>query len=88
MFVAVRAVARISSRGDEPTEPRMNEDSRRRRLVTMRQALPYIGCGMTIAYELIHQKKITAVKMGGRTLVDLDSVDRFHASLPRVGEQA
>ena len=72
----------------ETTEPRMNENSKRRRLVPIREALPYIGAGLTIAYELINSGQIIGVKLGGKTLVDLSSVDEFHKSLPRIGERA
>jgi hypothetical protein len=35
-----------------------------------------------LAYELIAQKKIRAYKMGHKTMIDLNSIDAFHASLP------
>ena len=31
---------------------------------------------------------IRAYKMGGKTLIDLDSIDEYHASLPRVESRA
>jgi excisionase family DNA binding protein len=66
----------------------MNENSKRRRLASVRDACEYIGCGTTVCYELINSGKIIGLKMGGKTLVDLDSIDEFHRKLPRVGAQA
>lgn len=40
------------------------------------------GIGNTLAYELIAQGKWAAVKLGGRTLITADSLNRFIASLP------
>jgi excisionase family DNA binding protein len=42
----------------------------------------------TKAYELTAQERIRACKMGGKTLIDLDSIDEYHASLPRVESRA
>lgn len=35
------------------------------------------------AYELIALERIRAYKMEGKTMIDLDSLDEDHASLPR-----
>jgi hypothetical protein len=40
-------------------------------------------CTLLIAHE-----RIRAYKMGGKTRIDLDSVDEYHASLPRVETRA
>jgi len=53
-----------------------------RRLLKVKEALVYAGVGRTKLYELIAAGKIEAVKDGGSTLVDRDSIDRYHASLP------
>ena len=42
----------------------------------------------TKAYALIAQERIRAYKMGGKTMIDLDSVDEYHASLPRIESRA
>ena len=42
----------------------------------------------TKAYELIAHERIKAYKMGGKTMIDLDSVDEYHASLPWVETRA
>lgn len=34
------------------------------------------------------QQRIRAYKMEGKTMIDLDSVDEYHASLPRVESRA
>jgi excisionase family DNA binding protein len=55
-----------------------------RRLVEFKDGCRYGKFGKTKAYELIAEERIRAYKMGGKTLIDLDSVDEYHASLPRV----
>jgi hypothetical protein len=44
--------------------------------------------GRTKAYELIAHERIRAYKMEGKTMIDLDSVDEYHTSLPRVETKA
>lgn len=65
-----------------------NDDSKQRRLVEFKDGCRYGKFGKTKAYELIAQQRIRAYKMGGKTMIDLDSVDEFHASLPRVESRA
>ena len=61
---------------------------KQRRLAEFKQGCRYGQFGKTKAYELIAQRRIRAYKMGGKTMIDLDSVDQFHASLPRVESRA
>ncbi len=61
-----------------------NDSNKRRRLVEFKDGCRYGKFGRTKAYELIARDKIRAYKMGGKTMIDLDSVDDYHASLPRV----
>ena len=63
-------------------------DNRQRRLVEFKDGCRYGKFGKTKAYELIAQERIRAYKMGGKTMIDLDSVDEYHASLPRVESRA
>ena len=42
------------------------------------------GIGRTKAYRLINEGKIIAYKMEGQTMVDADSIDAYHMSLPRI----
>jgi excisionase family DNA binding protein len=63
-------------------------DDRQRRLVEFKDGCRYGKFGKTKAYELIAQERIRAYKMGGKTMIDLDSVDEYHASLPRVESRA
>jgi excisionase family DNA binding protein len=65
-----------------------NNDNRQRRLVEFKDGCRYGKFGKTRAYELIAQKRIKAYKMGGKTMIDLDSVDEYHASLPRLEPRA
>jgi excisionase family DNA binding protein len=63
-------------------------DTERRRLVEFKDGCRHGKFGRTKAYELIAQEQIRAYKMGGKTLIDLDSIDEYHASLPRVASRA
>jgi excisionase family DNA binding protein len=65
-----------------------NDNSKQRRLVEFKDGCRYGKFGKTKAYELIAQERIRAYKMGGTTMIDLDSVDEYHASLPRVESRA
>ena len=65
-----------------------NDNSKQRRLVEFKDGCRYGKFGKTKAYELIAQERIRAYKMGGKTMIDLDSVDEYHASLPRVETRA
>ncbi|BAM86835.1 hypothetical protein S58_08240 [Bradyrhizobium oligotrophicum S58] len=61
---------------------------KQRRLVEFKDGCRYGKFGKTKAYELIARQRIRAYKMGGKTLIDLDSIDDYHASLPRVESRA
>src|SRR4051812_29561206 len=65
-----------------------NDNNRKRRLVQFKDGCRYGKFGKTKAYELIAQQRIRAYKMGGKTMIDLDSVDEYHTSLPRVETRA
>jgi excisionase family DNA binding protein len=65
-----------------------NHSNERRRLAEFKDGCRYGKFGKTKAYELIAHARIRAYKMGGKTLIDLDSVDEYHASLPRVETRA
>jgi hypothetical protein len=56
----------------------------KRNLITMKAALEKGGFKRTKAYKLINDGKIIAYKMGHQTMVDADSIDAYHASLPRI----
>ena len=64
------------------------ENNKRRRLAEFKDGCRYGKFGKTKAYELIAQQRIRAYKMGGKTMIDLDSVDEYHVSLPRVETRA
>ena len=55
-----------------------------RRLERFKAACSYARCGSTKLYELIEAGQVIAFKNGRLTLVDLDSIDRHHRSLPRL----
>lgn len=56
----------------------------RYRLATVREACSYGRFGHTKCYDLINRGLIIAYKRDGRTMVDLDSIDCYHASLERI----
>lgn len=58
------------------------------RFATVREAVQYSRIGKTRLYELKNKGKIIFVKDGRLTKVDLDSVDAYQASLPRVMPKA
>jgi len=65
-----------------------SDEIKQRRLVEFKDGCRYGKFGKTKAYELIAREEIKAYKMGGKTLIDLDSIDEYHASLPRVESRA
>jgi hypothetical protein len=56
----------------------------KRNLITMKAALEKGGFKRTKAYELIEAGKIDAYKMGHQTMVDADSIDAYHLTLPKI----
>jgi hypothetical protein len=56
----------------------------KRNLINMKAACQHGGFKRTKAYELINAGTIIAYKMGHQTMVDADSIDAYHASLPRI----
>jgi len=55
------------------------------RMVPVKEACRYGRWSPVTLYKLIGEGKIDAYKDGGRTLIDLDSVDRYKRSLPKLG---
>jgi hypothetical protein len=53
------------------------------RYARIREACQYGRFGLTKCYDLINAGKIDAYKDEGRTLVDLDSIDRYNKTLPK-----
>jgi hypothetical protein len=58
-------------------------ESVKRNLISMKAALERGGFRRTKAYRLINEGKIIAYKMDHQTMIDADSIDAYHASLPR-----
>jgi hypothetical protein len=54
------------------------------RLVTFKEAMRYGRWGKDKLYELIKTEKVLAFKDGHAVLVDLNSIDAYQRSLPRV----
>jgi hypothetical protein len=49
---------------------------------TIKQFRAERGVGHTLTYELIATGKIKAIKLGAKTLIDVESADTFFQSLP------
>jgi excisionase family DNA binding protein len=60
----------------------VEEKQKPRRLVEFKEGCKYGRFGRTLAYRLIAAGKIKAYKMGHKTMIDLNTVDAYHASLP------
>lgn len=54
------------------------------RLAEFKAACAYGKFGVTKAYALIATGRIAAFKDGRKTLIDLNTVDAYHRSLPRL----
>ena len=52
--------------------------------MTIADTVKWSGIGRTKLYELLGDGKVQAIKLGTRTLVLTESVERFLGSLPRV----
>ena len=61
----------------------MTAPENRLRRVTIKEACAYARMGKSRLFQLIADGKIDSYKDGRSTLVDLNSVDRYHAKLPR-----
>jgi hypothetical protein len=64
-------------RADGTTAPKL-------RLGTVREACTYGRFSHTKCYDYINEGKIDAYKRDKRTMVDLDSIDRMHAAMPKI----
>lgn len=56
-------------------------------LLTIPEFCHAVNLGKTSVYKLINQGKITALKLGKKTLVPRSSVEDFVASLPRYKQE-
>lgn len=61
----------------------MNDENKLRR-VPVKEAMRYARMGHSKLYELIAEGKIDAYRDRGRTLIDLNTVDRYQASLEKI----
>ena len=53
-----------------------------KRAYTVMEAAGEIGCGRTKIFELIHSKKIKALRLDGKLLILGSDIDAFLQSLP------
>lgn len=75
----------IKNSSNKPFPARQDGTSEpRRRLAPRLEGFRYANVRPTKGHDLINKGLIVAYKQGSRTMLDLDSVDAYHASLPRV----
>ena len=60
------------------------DERQKRNLIPLKRALEKGGFGRTKAYRLINEGKITAYRMEGTTMIDVDSIEAYHMTLPRI----
>jgi hypothetical protein len=58
------------------------------RLASVTETCGYARLGRTKLYDYLNRGVIVGYKRGGRTLIDLDSVDAMHASLVPIEPKA
>lgn len=56
------------------------------RLATVKEACAYGKIGRTVLYRYLKSGEISARKRGGKTLIDLDTIDTMNSKLPAYGE--
>ena len=78
-------MADASVTGDHRKRPKREE---RPKLMSVPAALDRYGIGRTKLYALIGVGEIRAVKLGAKTLIDVESADAFFDSLPELRGQA
>jgi hypothetical protein len=58
------------------------------KLITLKAALEKGGFKKTKAMELVKAGTLKARKAGNRVMIDADSIDAYHQSLPEIKPQA
>jgi hypothetical protein len=56
-----------------------------KRWATRIETMDYMKLGSTKLNELMQSQRIVAMKDGAKVIIDLDSVDNYRETLPRVG---
>jgi hypothetical protein len=65
---------------------RRENASRQPKMISVADALARYGIGRTKLYSLIGSGSIRAVKLGVKTLIDVEIADRFFDGLPSLSE--
>lgn len=58
------------------------------KLISIHRFCAEYSIGKTTAYDLLRRKELLGYKVGGRTLICLESIERWAATLPRFQSQA
>lgn len=56
-------------------------------LYSVNEALQYLNIGRTYFYQLLSERRIIAVKIGKRTFVSSDEINKFISNLPKYKEE-
>ena len=57
-----------------------------KQLYSVNETLEYLNIGRTYFYQLLSERRIIAVKIGKRTFVPNDEINKFVSNLPRYKE--
>jgi excisionase family DNA binding protein len=58
------------------------------KLIPLKAAMERLGFKKTKAMELVAAGKLRAFRSGNRVMIDADSIDAYHLSLPEIKPQA
>jgi len=75
---------RAERRAEASDKRRARKRRLRPRFISINQACDYLNCSRSFFYAALYSK-VKTVKLGKRTLVDLDSLDEVGDSLPAAG---
>lgn len=57
-----------------------------KQLYSVNETLQYLNIGRTYFYQLLSDRRIIAVKIGKRTFVSNDEINKFISNLPKYKE--
>lgn len=57
-----------------------------KQLYSVNETLEYLNIGRTYFYQLLSERRIIAVKIGKRTFVSNDEINKFISNLPKYKE--
>jgi excisionase family DNA binding protein len=70
--------------GSENLRESKQNERLNRRLYSVKETLGLLGIGRTMLYRLMSEQKLEARKLGRRTLIPAEQIERLLASLPKL----